>query len=70
MSYYLVKFSKGGKQHRDEFEKMMIEASSVSGAQGKADEAAQSGGGGKTSLQLFNEIGLVATRTAEGRWSA
>jgi len=70
MSYYLVKFTKSGKRPRDEFEKMMVEASSVAGAQGKADEAAQSGGGGKASLQLFNEVGLVATRTAEGRWSA
>lgn len=69
MSYYLVKFSKGGKRAHEEFEKMMIEAGSVPVAQGKADEAAQSGGGGKARLQLFNEIGLVSTRTAEGRWS-
>jgi hypothetical protein len=70
MSYYLVKFSRKGKRSTDTPEKMMIEASNVLGAQEKADTAARGGGGGKAILQLFNEIGLVSTRTSEGLWSS
>jgi hypothetical protein len=47
-----------------------IEAMCVTGAQDKAEDAADARGGEKALLQLFNEIGLVATRTPEGRWSA
>jgi hypothetical protein len=69
MSYYLVKFAKKGQRHSDTFEKIMFEAISVAGAQDRADVVAGSAGGGKAALQIFNEIGLVSTRSMEGLWS-
>lgn len=70
MAYFILRFAKPAKndsvppptQH-------MIEAGTATLAKDKADQIAQSGGGGKCKLQLFNEIGLVSTRTPEGIWS-
>ena len=70
MSYYLLKFQKKGKRPSDEPAKTMIQSDSVVLAKGKADEVAERSGGGKALLQLFNETGLIATRTPEGQWSA
>jgi hypothetical protein len=69
MSYFLVKYSKHGEKRSDAFEKIMFEAMSVEGAQERAEIVTRGAGGGKAHLQIFNEIGLVSTRTAEGRWS-
>jgi hypothetical protein len=69
MSYFLVKYCKHGEKRSDSFEKIMFEALSVSGAQERADVVTRGAGGSKAHLQIFNEIGLVSTRTAEGRWS-
>lgn len=69
MSYYLVKFHTKAKSRQDTPEKLMIEGIGVANAKERADEAAQRAGGGKAVLQLFNEIGLVATRTGDGIWS-
>jgi hypothetical protein len=69
MSYFLVKYSKQGQKHYDEFEKVMFEAMSVAGAEERADVVTRGSGGAKARLQIFNEIGLVSTRTAEGIWS-
>jgi hypothetical protein len=68
MSYFLVKFTRRGKNPSDT-EKIMIEAVSVAGAQNRADIVAGGAGGGKARLQIFNEIGLVSSRTEEGLWS-
>jgi hypothetical protein len=69
MSYFLVKFTRRGKNPSDTPEKIMIEAVSVAGAQDRANIVAGGAGGGKSRLQIFNEIGLVASRTEEGLWS-
>jgi hypothetical protein len=69
MSYYLLKFQRKGKRSTDAPEKAMIQSESVLLAKGKADAIAEGSGGGKAMLQLFNEKGLVATRTEEGLWS-
>jgi hypothetical protein len=69
MSYFLVKFTKAGRNPSNTAEKIMIEASSVAGAQDRANIVARGAGGAKASLQIFNEIGLVSTRTMEGLWS-
>lgn len=69
MPYYLLKFHKKGKRAYGEAEKVMIQSEEIQGAKGKADEIAEGSGGGKAILQLFTEIGLVATRTEEGVWS-
>ena len=69
MSYYLLKFHKTGKRAYGEAEKVMIQSEDLPRAKEKADELAESDGGGKAILQLFTEIGLVATRTEEGVWS-
>lgn len=69
MSYYLAKFHTKAKSRQDTSEKLMIEGIGVANAKERADQAAQRAGGGKAVLQLFNEIGLVATRTGDGIWS-
>jgi len=69
MSYYLLKFQKKGKRPTDVPEKAMIQSDSVLLAKEKADVIAEGSGGAAAFLQLFNEKGLVATRTPEGRWS-
>jgi hypothetical protein len=69
MSYYLLKFHKKGKRPPDAAEQAMIQSDDLLVAKGKADEIAEGGGGGKAILQLFTEIGLVATRNEEGVWS-
>jgi hypothetical protein len=68
--HYLLKYMKKGKRPTDAPVMVRIEASCVPGAQDKAEDAADARGGEKAILQLFNEIGLVATRTPDGRWSA
>jgi hypothetical protein len=70
MSYYVLKFQKKGKRSTDAPEKTMIQSENVLLAKGKADVIAEGSGGGQALLQLFNETGLVATRTPEGRWSS
>jgi len=69
MSYYLLKFHKKGKRSYDEAEKTMIQSDNLLVAKDKADEIAEGSGGGRAILQLFTEIGLVATRNEEGVWS-
>ena len=69
MAYYLLKFHKKGKRSYDQAEKTMIQSADLAIAKEKADEIAEGSGGGKAILQLFNEKGLVATRTEEGQWS-
>ena len=69
MSYYLLKFHKKGKRAYDQAEKVMIQSDEIRAAKDKADEIAEGSGGGKAILQLFTEIGLVATRNEEGVWS-
>jgi hypothetical protein len=68
--HYLLKYTRKGKRPTDTPEMIRIEAMCVTGAQDKAEDAADARGGEKALLQLFNENGLVATRTPEGRWSA
>ena len=70
MSYYLVKFDKKGSAPTDEAQKVMIEVTGMSAARDRADEVAERGGGGKAIVQIFNEVGLVATRTAAGVWGS
>jgi hypothetical protein len=69
MPYYLLKFHKKGKRAYGEAEKAMIQSEDLPRAKDKADEIAEGSGGGKAILQLFTEIGLVATRSEEGVWS-
>ena len=69
MSYYVLKFRKKGKRPTDDPEKAMIQSDNVELARGKADEIAEGSGGGEAMLQLFNETGLVATRSEAGVWS-
>lgn len=69
MSYYVLKFRKKGKRPTDVPEKAMIQSDNIGLAKGKADSIAEVSGGGEAILQLFNETGLVATRTEEGVWS-
>lgn len=70
MAYYLVKFEKQGRGFVGApAHKQMIQAGSVVLAQGQAEQIAHSSGDEKTPLQLFNEIGLVSTRSPEGSWS-
>lgn len=70
MAYYLVRFAKQGKRFIDAApHKQMIQAGSVALAQGQAEQIALGSGDGETALQLFNEIGLVSTRSPEGGWS-
>lgn len=70
MSYYLLKFRRKGKPLTDKAEQAMIQSDNILHAKEKADVIAGGSGGGEALLQLFNEKGLVATRTPEGRWSA
>lgn len=70
MSYYLLKFHRKGKRSSEAAEQTMIQSETVLLAKGKATEIAAGSGGGEAFLQLFNEIGLVATRTPQGRWSS
>ena len=69
MSYYLLKFRKQGKKPTDAAEQTMIQSEDILTAKGKADAIAEGNGGGEAMLQLFNETGLVATRTEGGVWS-
>ena len=69
MSYYLLKFRKKGKKPTDAAEQAMIQSDNVGLAKGKADAIAEGSGGGEAILQLFNETGLVATRSEKGLWS-
>ena len=69
MAYYLVRFWKKGKRSTDAPEKRMIQSETALIAKEKADAFADGNGGGSVKLELFNEKGLVATRTPEGRWS-
>jgi hypothetical protein len=67
MSYFILKFEKTGSRSS---EQAMIQSENVLLARDKADDVAEAGGGGKAILRLFNETGLVATRTEQGLWSA
>jgi hypothetical protein len=70
VAYYILRFAKPAKkdclvpaaQH-------MIEAGNAAAAKDHADKIAKNGSSGKATLQLFNEIGLVSTRSAQGVWS-
>jgi HD superfamily phosphohydrolase YqeK len=68
MSYFMVKYHKQGQKRTDRFEKIMFEADTVAGAQEQADRVTRGAGGATASLEIFNELELVSTRTAEGRW--
>jgi hypothetical protein len=70
MSHYLVKFDKKGSAPTDAAQKVMIEVADVTHARDRADEVAECGGGGKAIVQIFNELGLVASRTAAGVWGS
>lgn len=69
MADYLLRFWRKGKRPTDAPEKRMIQSETTLLAKEKADEFAEGNGGAKAKLELFNEKGLVATRTPEGRWS-
>lgn len=69
MSWFLLRFKKKGTRPADAPEKRMIQSDNVLLAKEKADVFADGNGGGKAKLELFNEKGLVATRTPEGTWS-
>ena len=69
MSYYLLKYRKKGKRPTDHAEQAMIQSDDLLIAKGKADAIAEGSGGGEAMLQLFNETGLVATRSEAGVWS-
>ena len=69
MPYYLLKFDRNGRGSVVT-EKVMIETTCVSAATEQAEVAANRAGGGKAILKLFNEVGLVATRSGQGVWSA
>jgi len=68
MAHYLLKYTKNEKRRNDAPVMVRIEASCLDVAKDKAEDAAHMRGGAAALLQLFNEIGLVATRTG-GRWS-
>ena len=70
MSHYLVKFDKKGAGPKDEAQKVMIEVTTVADARDRADVVAEDGGGGAAIVQIFNEIGLIATRTPQGVWGS
>jgi hypothetical protein len=70
VAYFILKFSK--PRQKDTVTppvQHMIEAGNATIAKDHADRIAKSGGGDKCPLQLFNEIGLVSSRTPEGVWS-
>ena len=69
MSYYLLKYRKKGKRATDAAEQAMIQSENIALAREKADAIAAGSGGGEAMLQLFNETGLVSTRTEAGVWS-
>lgn len=69
MSYYLLRFRKKGKKPTDAAEQTMIQSDTIVLAREKADAIAEGSGGGEAMLQLFNETGLVATRSEAGVWS-
>jgi hypothetical protein len=69
MPHYLLKYTKKGKRPNDAPEMVRIEAMCPFGARDKAEDAAAARGGANAFLQLFNEIGLVATRSPDGRWT-
>ena len=70
MPYFVLRFVKPGKSHKlAPATQHMIEAGSAAIAKDRADQLAYSGGGRHATLQLFNEIGLVSSRTAQGVWS-
>ena len=68
MSYYLVMFDRKGSAPNDAAQKVMIEVTGVSSAQDRADVVAKNGGGDGAIVQIFNELGLVSTRTRQGVW--
>ena len=68
MSYFLLKFEKEGDQPGNE--QAMIQSDSIGLARAKADEIADASGGGSSILQLFDDRGLVATRSGRGLWTA
>ena len=68
MSYFLLKFEKAGDRSANE--QAMIQSDSILLARDKADEIADASGGGNAVLQLFDEKGLVSTRSARGLWTA
>jgi len=70
VAHFLLKYTRKGKRPTDACELVRIESICAQGAQDKADEAADARGGGRSVLQLFNERGLVSTRSSEGRWSS
>ena len=59
MAYYLLKVAKKGQGASDLPEKMMIEASSLTAAQEKADDTAETSGGPIAGVELFTDRGLV-----------
>lgn len=69
MAHFLLKYSRNEKKRTVASEMIRIEAVCLDSAKDKAEDAADSRGGARASLQLFNEIGLVATRSQDGRWS-
>jgi hypothetical protein len=70
MAHYLLKYAKTGKRRTDAPEMVRIQATCINGAKDKAEDVADARGGGRALLQLFNEIGLVATRDADGHWAS
>ena len=69
MAHFLLKYSRNEKRRTDAPEMIRIEALCLDSAKDKAEDAADARGGARSLLQLFNEIGLVATRSQDGRWS-
>jgi hypothetical protein len=70
VAYFILRFTKPRRRDRVvPASQHMIEASSAALAKDRADQIAERGGGRRAPLQLFNEIGLVSSRTARGVWS-
>ena len=67
MSSFLLKFEKDGDEPASG--QAIIESDGVKLATAIADQIADAGGGGNSILQLFDNKGLVATRSARGLWS-
>ena len=67
MSHFLLKFERAGDGPGSE--QAMIQSDSIGLARDKADEIADASGGRSSILRLFDDKGLVATRSGRGLWS-
>jgi hypothetical protein len=72
MAFYLLTVERGGSRSYAEAatSKHQIEAQSLDDAQWRADQIAESHyRDAKATLRIFDNSGLVSTRTSDGEWT-